>query len=103
MVMQLWGDCNMYPCKPFAVHMHLEKTLKVYRKEKLCIFKPIIPNLFLSIPKFFSCIIIEIEPNNRVSEYYQVLSGPVDIEDYALWEYKCLSRQDYNEHVTVGA
>lgn len=30
---------------------------------------------------------MNIEQKTRVSEYHQVLSGPVDIETYALWEY----------------
>lgn len=61
--------CNMYPYEPFTVHVHLEKILKVYRKEN-CIFKPTRPHLFLCIAKFFSCVIMNIEPKTRVSEYH---------------------------------
>lgn len=103
MVVQLWERClTCTPVSHSSAH-GLRKDPERLQKEKLCIFKPIVPHLFLHMAKFFSCVIINIEPKNRVSEYYSVLSGPVDIEDYALWEYKFLGRRDYNEHITAGA
>lgn len=94
-----FGDIALYvPCKPFTVHTYLAKTSKVHKKDSFAfLFKPIIQNL--SVAKFFLCIIINIEPKNRVIE---CLLGSVRSCRHRRL-YSVALREDFSAHVTAGA